>query len=330
MINRMNTLPPGFRIGHASSAPFNTGVSVILPDDVAVAAVHVMGGAPGTRETDLLAPSQLVSTIDALVFAGGSAFGLDAASGVQAWLKEQGRGYPAAPFRIPIVPAAIIFDLRTGRMQDWGRYPPYRELAFDACGMATATPALGRIGAGTGATTATGPGGIGIASQLLPDGITITAVVVCNAAGSTHVGSSHHFWAAPFEVGNEFGGRGVASPWPDDAHHIRTKAGFKMLQNTTLAAVLTDAQLTNADAQRLAIVAHDGFARAIYPVHTPADGDVVFTLANGRAGRPADDPMLLGVCAANVVSRAIAVAVYSAEKQESAKAQDRAETQETR
>ncbi len=315
MIPDMQTLPPGFRIGHATHAVYNTGVTVILPDDVAVAGVHVMGGAPGTRETDLLAPSQLVSTIDALVFSGGSAFGLDAASGVQAWLREQGRGYPAAPFRIPIVPAAIIFDLRTGKIDEWGSYPPYRDLGFDACNNVSEAPPIGRIGAGTGASTATGPGGFGIASQRLPDGITVTAVVVCNAAGSTHVGDTPHFWAAPFEIGDEFGGRGVASPWPADARRIRTKAGFKELQNTTLAAILTDAQLTSADAQRISIVAHDGFARAIYPVHTPADGDVVFTLGNGRAGKPTDDPMLLGVVAANVVSRAIAIAVYTAETQ---------------
>ncbi len=290
-------------------------MTVILPDDVAVAAVHVMGGAPGTRETDLLASSQLVATIDALVFSGGSAFGLDAASGVQAWLREQGRGYPAAPFRIPIVPAAIIFDLRTGRIDEWGRYPPYRELGYEACCAITERPGQGLVGAGAGATTATGPGGFGMASQRMPDGITVTAVVVCNAAGSTHVGDTPHFWAAPFEIGNESGGRGIASPWPNDARRIRTKAGFKELQNTTLAAILTDARLTRSDAQRLAIVAHDGFARAIYPVHTPADGDVVFTLANGHADQPAEDPMLLGVCAANVVSRAIAIAVYTAEQQ---------------
>jgi L-aminopeptidase/D-esterase-like protein len=311
----MRTLPPGFSIGHATDDHLNTGVTVILPEFIATAGVHVMGGAPGTRETDLLSPSQMVSTIDALVFAGGSAFGLDAASGVQAWLREHDRGYPVVPHRVPIVPAAIIFDLRKGRMEDWGRYPPYRELAFDACDKATHTPMLGQVGAGRGASTATGAGGFGIASMVLPDGITVTAAVVCNAAGSTHVGDTHHFWAAPFEVGSEFGGRSYPSPWPMDARRVRTKAGFKEMENTTLAVVLTDADLTCAEAERIAMVAHDGFARAIYPVHTPADGDIVFTLANGKSGRKPDDLLTFGVAAANVVARAIAVAVYQGEQE---------------
>lgn len=314
----MRQLPPGFRIGHAHDTALNTGSTVIVPASVAVAGVHVMGGAPGTRETDLLDPSQLVTTIDALVFSGGSAFGLDAASGVQAWLREQGRGFPALPYRIPIVPAAIIFDLRTGQMNAWGKYPPYRELAYDACLALTTDPACGLVGAGRGATTATGPGGIGIASQQLPDGTTVAALVVCNAAGSAHIGETTHFWAAPFEVDDEFGGRGMPVPWPMDARRIRTKAGFKELENTTLAAVLTDAVLSRGDAKRLAIAAHDGFARALYPVHTPADGDVVFALANGFSEREPDDPMLLGVCAANVVARAIAIAVYLGEQATSA------------
>lgn len=309
-----STLPPGFSIGHATSLELNTGVTTILPDHIATAGVHVMGGAPGTRETDLLAPSQAVSTIDALVFSGGSAFGLDAASGVQAWLREHDRGYPVVPYRVPIVPAAIIFDLRRGRMESWDRYPPYRELAFDACNNAVHTPALGRVGAGRGASTATGAGGFGIASMVLEGGITITAAVVCNAAGSTHVGETDHFWAAPFEVGDEFGGRGYPAPWPMDARRVRTKAGFQEMENTTLAAVLTDAELTNAEAERIAMVAHDGFARAIYPVHTPADGDIVFTLANGKSGRRPADLLLFGVAAANVVARAIAIAVYQGER----------------
>ncbi|MBM4204392.1 MAG: P1 family peptidase [Gammaproteobacteria bacterium] len=324
----MRNLPPGFTIGHATQTALNTGVTVILPEQFATAGVHVMGGAPGTRETDLLSPSQIVSTIDALTFSGGSAFGLDAASGVQAWLREHGRGYPVVPHRVPIVPAAIIFDLRTGRLKDWGRYPPYRELGFEACDKATDTPALGQIGAGRGASTVTGAGGFGLASMTLEGGITATAAVVCNAAGSTHVGNTPHFWAAPFETGSEFGGRGYPHPWPADARRVRTKAGFREMENTTLAAVLTDAVLTSAEAERIAMVAHDGFARAIYPVHTPADGDIVFTLANGRAGKPPADLMLFGVAAANVVARAIAVAVFSAEQQQKEQQEEQQEEQQ--
>ncbi len=311
----MQKLPPGFSIGHATNKDLNTGVTVILPESFATAGVHVMGGAPGTRETDLLSPNQVVSTIDALVFSGGSAFGLDAASGVQAWLREHDRGYPVVPYRVPIVPAAIIFDLRKGHMEDWDRYPPYRELAFEACDKATHAPELGQIGAGRGASTATGAGGFGLASMTLEGGITIAAAVVCNAAGSTHVGETTSFWAAPFEMGDEFGGRGYPAPWPHDARRVRTKAGFKEMENTTLAAVMTDAILTSAEAERIAMVAHDGFARAIYPVHTPADGDIVFTLASEKAGKAPADMMLFGVAAANVVARAIAIAVYHGEQQ---------------
>ena len=287
-------------------------MTVVLPDRPVTAGVHVMGGAPGTRETDLLNPSQAVSEIDALVFSGGSAFGLDAAGGAQAWLRERGRGFPAEPFRIPIVPAAIIFDLRNGRMDRWERYPPYRELAYDACNAAALQPALGAVGAGIGAATATGPGGFGLAAEQLADGTMVCAAAVCNAAGSAHVGDTPHFWAAPFEVEDEFGGLGVAHPWPEDATRVRTKAGYAK-ENTTLAAVLTDAKLDGASAERVSVMAHDGFARALYPVHTPADGDVVFTLASG-SGAAVNDLGAFGVAAANCVARAIAVAVYEASR----------------
>ncbi len=304
----MRQLPSGFAIGHAADEALNTGVTVVLPAREVTAGVHVMGGAPGTRETDLLNPSQAVSTIDALAFAGGSAFGLDAASGVQAWLRERGRGFPAEPFRIPIVPAAIIFDLRAGRMHDWPLYPPYRELAYAACDAAEAAPALGAVGAGLGATTATGRGGVGLASEVLDDGSTVCALAVCNAAGSAYVADTAHFWAAPFEHDGEFGGLGVAHPWPGDATTVRTKAGYAK-ENTTLVAVLTDATLDGAAAERISVMAHDGFARALYPVHTPADGDVVFTLASNQRAEPAD-LRTIGVAAANCTARAIAVAVY--------------------
>ncbi|HEY5646906.1 MAG TPA: P1 family peptidase, partial [Pseudomonadales bacterium] len=153
----------GLHVGHAVDPIVRTGTTVILPERPAVASVQVVGGSPGTRETDLLSPQQQVDRVDALVLSGGSAFGLDAASGVQAWLKEQGRGFPVPPLRIPIVPAAILFDLNNGGNKDWGRYPPYRELGYQAACNATSRSATGRIGAGYGATTATTPGGLGMA-----------------------------------------------------------------------------------------------------------------------------------------------------------------------
>ena len=150
-------LVPGFKIGHAHDDSLCSGVTAIIPDQPATAAVHIMGGAPGTRETDLLSPEQLVQEVDAIVLSGGSAFGLDAASGVQAWLREQDRGFPVGDFNIPIVPSAILYDLNNGGNKDWGRYPPYREMGFEAASSLTENPLLGSVGAGTGATTSGAP-----------------------------------------------------------------------------------------------------------------------------------------------------------------------------
>ena len=174
----------------------------------------MVGGAPGTRESDLLNPLQMVERIDALVLAGGSAYGLDAATGVQAWLREQGRGFPVRDLRVPIVPAAILFDLANGGDKDWGRYPPYRELGYDAAAAAGASMDTGRRGAGYGATTATTPGGIGLAAERLACGATVMAIMAVNAAGSPLIDDTGHFWAAPFERNGEFGGRGWPTPMP--------------------------------------------------------------------------------------------------------------------
>ena len=301
---------PGVSIGHATNLQVKTGVTVILPDAPAAAAVHIMGGSPGTRETDLLSPEQAVDVVDALVLSGGSAFGLDAASGVQAWLRERGRGFFVEPFRIPIVPAAILFDLRNGGDKDWGRYPPYRELGYQAADSAVGKPALGAVGAGTGAVTATTPGGFGMAGQRVGP-FTVASAVAVNAVGSPLVGDTQHFWAAPFEIDGEFGGAGVPSPWPDDAAQLRVKPGYRLTENTTIGVVMTDAPLSRPELKRLATVAHDGFARALYPVHTPADGDLVFALSTGTGVGDADT-ISMGAAAANTMTRAIARGVYEA------------------
>jgi L-aminopeptidase/D-esterase-like protein len=312
-------LVSGFKIGHAQDETLLSGVTAIIPDQPATAAVHVMGGAPGTRETDLLSPEQLVQEVDAIVLSGGSAFGLDAASGVQAWLREHNRGFPVGDFRIPIVPSAILYDLGNGGDKNWGRYPPYRELAYEAANNLTTDPKLGSVGAGTGATISGARGGFGLASQQLQNGIVVSAIAACNAVGSVFVGETNHYWAAPFEKNNEFGGRGLPHPIPEDADVIRTKGAdddeAESKKNTTLSVVMTNARLTQAECQRMAINAHDGFARAIYPVHTPSDGDIVFVMSSNQLDYSASGikPLELYTTAANTVARAIARGVHEAD-----------------
>lgn len=306
----------GLRVGNATDQALRSGVTVVLCDEPATAAVQVLGGAPGTRETDLLEPHNTVQTVDALVLSGGSAFGLDAASGVQAGLREAGRGFAVGPHRVPIVPAAILFDLMNGGDKGWGRYPPYRELGYAAFASAADDFETGSAGAGTGALTAAFKGGLGSASSALECGFTVGALVAVNALGSTTVGDTRHFWAAPFEEANEFGGLGLPSPFPADARIPRTKMSRRPtgVENTTIAVIATDAVLTKAEAKRLAIAAHDGFSRALWPAHTPHDGDLVFALATGKSGRvPApEDFVELCAAAASTMARAIARGVHDA------------------
>lgn len=306
----------GLTVGHAHDRRLGSGVSVVLADRPGVAAVHVMGGAPGSRDTDLLAPEETVERVDALVLSGGSAFGLDAASGVQAWLRAQGRGFAVGDVRVPIVPAAILFDMTNGGNKDWGRFPPYRDLGHAAAEDADDSPfPLGTIGAGYGCTTADLVGGLGSASQVLANGLTVAALVAVNAVGSATIGDSGHFWAAPHEIGDEFGGLGLPSPWPADAMAPKFKGAVPVTgANTTIAVIATDATLTKAQAKRLAIQAHDGFARALWPSHTPLDGDLIFALSTEQRplGEPLGDMVALGIAAADVMARAIARGVHAA------------------
>jgi D-aminopeptidase len=303
---------PGIKIGHAQDLRLGSGATAIVFDAPAVASIDVRGGGPGTRETALLDPAQSVEGIDAITLAGGSAFGLDAASGVQAWLREKGRGFAVRTARVPIVPAAILFDLLSGGDKEWGRFPPYRELGYAAAAAASVDFALGSVGAGTGATTVNCKGGIGSASARTPEGHIVGALAAVNAVGSVNIGRGPWFWAAPFERDGEFGGRGWPASFPDEALEPVTKGGAH--ESTTLVVVATDALLTKVQAKRLAVMAQSGFSRAIYPVHTPLDGDVVFAASTG--GKPLTDPLLgmatLGTIAANVVARAIARGVFAA------------------
>lgn len=302
---------PGLLVGNAQDVRLASGATAIVFEVPAVGSIDVRGGGPGTRETALLDPAQTVQGIDAIALSGGSAFGLDAASGVQAWLREQGRGFAVRSARVPIVPGAILFDLLNGGDKDWGRYPPYRDLGYQAAAAAGTAFELGSVGAGHGATTVNLKGGLGSASAVC-DGFTVGALAAVNAAGSAVTGDGPWFWAAPFERDGEYGGLGLPPSLPEGALDSVTKGNPRT--STTLAVVATDAMLTKAEAKRLAVMAQTGFARAIYPVHTPLDGDVVFAVSTGR--KPLADPMLgltaLGTVAANCVARAIARAVYEA------------------
>jgi D-aminopeptidase len=304
---------PGIRVGHADDAGAASGVTAILFDEPFVTAVDVRGGGPGTRETDLLDPARTVEAVDAVVLSGGSAFGLDAASGVQAYLRGIGRGYVVGTARVPLVPGAILFDLLNGGDKDWGRYPPYRELAYAAAERASADFALGSVGAGLGATTVNFKGGIGSASAVAGAGFTVGALAAVNAAGSVVIDDGPWFWAAPFEQNGEFGGHGLPSAVPARALAIRTKGAVR--QSTTLVVVATDAKLSKAQAKHMAVMAQDGLARSIHPVHTPLDGDIVFAAATGQ--RPLHntqfDLTAIGATAAQVVARAIARGVFEAD-----------------
>jgi len=314
-MNNLLTDIAGVRVGHADDATLASGVTAVIFDRPAVAAMDVRGGGPGTREGALLDVANTVEKIDAVAFAGGSAFGLEAGGGVQAWLAEKGRGFAVRGAVIPIVPGAICFDLLNGGNKQWGRFPPYRDLGYAAAAAADTTFALGSAGAGLGANTANLKGGLGSASAQTEDGVKVTALAVVNAVGTVTVGDGPWFWAAPFEIDGEYGGRGLPPSFTPDMLRMRIKGGSAATpaENTTLAVVVTDAALTKPQTRRLAMIAQTGFARAIYPVHAPMDGDVVFAASTGETPI---DPLVglteLGMVAANVVARAIARGVFAA------------------
>ena len=305
----------GIRVGHAGDAALASGVTAVIFDRPAIASMDVRGGGPGIRDGSVLDPVNTVEQIDAIALSGGSAFGLEAGGGVQAWLAEQGRGFRIREAIIPIVPGAICFDLLNGGSKAWGRFAPYRDLGYAAAAAAATDFALGSIGAGLGATVANLKGGLGSASATTQGGVRVAALAVVNAVGSVTVGDGPWFWAAPFEVDGEYGGRGLPPSFTPDMLAPRLKGGpaATAAENTTLAVVVTDAVLTKPQAKRLAMIAQTGFARAIYPVHAPLDGDVVFAAATCE--KPID-PLFglteLGMVAANVTARAIARGVHAA------------------
>ena len=303
----------GIRVGHAGDERLGSGVTALVFDAPFATAVDVRGGGPGTRETDLLDPQASVPGVDALVLSGGSAFGLDAAAGVVARLAEIGRGFRVGEALVPIVPGAILFDLVNGGDKAWGRFPPYRDLGYAAALAASEDFSLGSVGAGLGARTANLKGGLGSASSAVEGtGFRVGALVAVNAFGRATVGEGPHFWAAPFERDAEFGGLGFPARMPDDA--FAWPRWGELSAATTLAIVATDAALTKAEAKRIATVAHDGLARALHPIHTPLDGDVVFAVATGAVpiADPIGDIARIGAAAADTLARAVGIGMFSA------------------
>ncbi|MGR3714404.1 MAG: P1 family peptidase [Shimia sp.] len=297
----------GLRVGNAQDIHVKSGATVLVADQPFTCGVTVMGGAPGTRETDLLAPDKTVQKVDALTLSGGSAFGLDASSGVADALRTQGRGFQVGDQNVPIVPGAILFDLLNGGNKDWSDNP-YKALGSAALDAASDTFDLGSFGAGTGCTLASRKGGLGSASVLLPSGHTVGALVAVNALGDASPDGTH-LWAAPWEIGDEFGGRGIMPQAPTAWPNTKLSA-----QNTTIAIVATDADLSQAVCTRIATAAHDGMARALVPSHTPMDGDLVFAVSTNAKPleNAASDALWLGHAAATCLARAIARGVWAA------------------
>ncbi len=302
---------PGLRVGHAHDAAVWTGVTVVLPDAAVTMAVDVRGGGPATRETDALAPHTLVDRVHALVLSGGSMFGLAAADAVAVALSQAGVGLAAGPVPIPVVPAACLFDMANGGDKGWTD-PPYRVLGRSALAAAGRGDSGGRVGAGYGATAGSRPGGIGSAS-VSAHGLTVGALIAVNSFGEVYPGEPP---AGEVAVPKLRAVGGLAARDGTDIAALGTDQPQAMDpsfagQSTCIGVVATAAPLTRAQAQRVAMMAHDGLARAIRPIHTPFDGDALFALSIGPA--TGVDPVavaLLGTLAADAVVRAVRRAVF--------------------
>jgi L-aminopeptidase/D-esterase-like protein len=306
----------GILVGNAEEHRVRTGVTVVYPAERCPAAADVRGGAPGTLNIEALEPTSLSNEVDAVVLSGGSMYGLDAAGGVVAALGARGRGIAFGGAVIPVVPAAILFDLMNGGDKQWGEAPPYGALGRAALAAVGPDVALGNAGAGLGARAGALKGGLGSASTVTADGLQVGALVAVNSFGSATMPGSNRFWAGPLEMGREFGGLG---PPPADwraAPEMPLPPNFALnpMANTTIAVVAVNAALNKGELRRLAMMAQDGLARAIRPIHTPFDGDTVFAMATGKV--PLTNPAMLarlGHLAADALARAVARGVYLAE-----------------
>jgi L-aminopeptidase/D-esterase-like protein len=323
----------GIRVGNAEDQRVRSGTTIVLPDEPCGAGVDVRGGGPGTRETDLLGPTCRVDRVDAIVLSGGSAFGLAAADGVAQWLAARGRGYPTRGGPVPIVPAAILFDLANGGDKGWGgdkgrggdkgwgAEPPYRRLGRQAAEAASRQFALGNAGAGLGAGAGRLKGGLGSASIVTAEGHQIGALVAVNSFGAVTMPGSPCFWAWYLEQAAEAGGQaapvlGLPIDLEPECKVALTERAVigEPAANTTIAVVATNARLAKADAARVAIMAQDGLARAIRPVHTPFDGDTVFCLSTGRRALAGPADLLrIGALAADCLARAVMRGVWAAD-----------------
>ena len=299
-------------VGNSQNNLCKTGVTIIHLKEPSIAGYHIMGGAPGTRETDLLSPDKLVQKIDSIVFSGGSVFGLEAASGVCDELKKIKRGFKIRDFSIPIVPSAIIYDLENGGEKKFEKNF-YYDLGVEAFKNISKNVSLGNFGAGKGANTQNLKGGLGSAS-LEVENFTVGALSIVNSYGSTNINNSKFFWASPFEIESEFGNLGLPKDKIKNNFFFKTNSLKNKRESTTLAVVATDAKLTQSEATRVSIIAHDGIARAIYPSHTQFDGDIVFTISTGekKLKCPEEDLITIGNAATICISRSIARAIYNA------------------
>lgn len=314
----------GLQVGHAEDERAQTGVTTLMCSGFWTAGVDVRGGGPGVRETETLSPENLVGRAHAIVLAGGSVFGLAAADGVVTALSARGVGMQLKPGTppTPIVPAAVLYDLANPGDKDWGLEPPYRGLGIRSLDSVAEDFALGAVGAGRGAMAGLVKGGLGSASIDIGDGLIVGALVAANPVGSAMMPDGATFWAWPFEHGGEFGGARPAAdvsafdPVPDQAR-LAARGRLQGGANTTLGVVATTANLTTAECKRVAIMAHDGLARAVRPAHTPFDGDTIFVLASGACAIGAGEERSIeiariGSAAADCMARSIARAVYEA------------------
>jgi L-aminopeptidase/D-esterase-like protein len=302
----------GLQVGNAHDIAAWSGVTVVLPERPVLAAVDVRGGSPFTVNTATLDPSSIVKALHGLVLSGGSAFGLEAAAGLTSWLAVRGRGASIAGASIPTVAGAIIYDLANGGDKAWGEMPPYRELARSAAEQAGPDFALGNAGAGYGAIAGRIKGGLGTASAVDPTtGATVAALVVVNPVGSVTMPGGTVMWAWHLEQAGELGGQ--IPPTIATGHQLETKDGIA--DNTTIGVIATDAALDQGQLRRLAVMAQDGYAYAIRPIHTHLDGDVVFALTTAEAPLPqtAETLVRLGAIAADVMARAVCRGVYLAD-----------------
>jgi L-aminopeptidase/D-esterase-like protein len=305
----------GILVGHAEDHQVRSGVTVVYPVARCPAAADVRGGAPGTLNIQAMDATSLRNEVDAVVLSGGSMYGLDAAGGVVAVLGTRGRGIAFGGAVVPVVPAAILFDLMNGGDKGWGRQPPYSALGRAALDAVGPDFPLGNVGAGLGARANALKGGLGSASTVTADGLQIGALVAVNSFGSVVMPGTDRFWAWPLEMEDEFGGLGPPpADWRGEAEMpLPPNYAVNPMANTTIAVVAVNAALAQGELQRLAMMAQDGLARSIRPIHTPFDGDTVFALATGRV--PLTNPAMLarlGHLAADTLARAVARGVHAA------------------